>query len=217
MDRASWVVAQLNSIRLHVSRLVSSCAVVSVAVFLINGSSSLLLAQKRIEVGVFLDDLNVSQTSTNNFGVGGRFGLRVHRNVMMEGELAYDYGINFDEAFRNIANGNIVAIGRTSIGVTHGLFGPKLQSAHGGFRPFIGFKGGFLDFRLSPSLVPYSNVVSALTGVRTSNLNAALYPAGGLEAVLGPLGLRLELGDEIYFNNGARSNLRITFGPTLRF
>ena len=191
-------------------------AFIAPALFLI-GSPSLSFAQKRIEVGIFLDYLNVSQTSTNNFGVGGRFGLRVHRNVMMEGELAYDYGINFDEAFRNVANGNITAIGRTSIGVTHGLFGPKLQSSSGAFRPFITFKGGFVDFRLSPGLVPYSNVVSVLTGSRTYNLNGAIYPAGGLEAVLGPVGLRLEAGDEIYFNKGAHNNLRITFGPTVRF
>jgi hypothetical protein len=45
----------------------------------------------------------------------------------------------------------------------------------------------------------------------------ALYPAGGLEASLGPVGLRFELGDDIYFNSGAHNNLRITFGPILRF
>lgn len=195
---------------------VPKLALIAVAL-LAFGSPSLLLAQKRVEVGIFLDYLDVSQTSTNNFGVGGRIAYRIHRNVMMEGELAYDYGINFDEAFRNIANGNITAIGRTSIGVTHGLFGPKLQSSRGPLRPFVTFKAGFVDFRLSPSLVPYSNVVSALTGIRTSSVNAAFYPGGGLEAVLRPVGLRLEIGDEIYFNNGAHSNLRITFGPTLRF
>lgn len=188
-----------------------------VAAVLVFGSASLLFAQKRVEVGIFLDYLDVSKTNTNNFGVGGRFGYRIHRNVMMEAELAYDYGINFDEAFRNIANGNIAAIARTSIGVTHGLFGPKLQSSRGAFRPFITFKGGFVDFRLSPSLVPYSNVVSVLTGIRTSSLNGAIYPAGGLEGVVGPVGLRLELGDEIYFNIGAHNNVRITFGPTVRF
>jgi hypothetical protein len=100
-------------------------ALIALSLFLI-GSPRLVFAQKRVEMGVFLDYLNVSQTSTNNFGLGGRFGLRVHRDVMMEGELAYDYGINFDEVFRDAANGNIAAIGRTSIGVTHGLFGPIL-------------------------------------------------------------------------------------------
>jgi hypothetical protein len=176
-----------------------------------------LFAQKRIEAGVFLDYLSISQTSTNNFGLGARFGCRIHRDVLLEGELAYDYGINFDEAYRNIANGNITAIERTSIGVTQALFGPKLQPAGGGLRPFVTLKGGFVDFRFSTSLLPYSDVASAVFGLRTSNLNAAIYPAAGVEAALGPVGLRLEAGDEMYFNKGTHNNLRITFGPILRF
>lgn len=184
-------------------------------VFLLFATSS-AFAQK-IEAGIFLDYLSISQTSTNNFGLGARLGFRIHRAVMLEGELAYDYGINFDEAYLNISNGNIAAIERTSIGVTHGLFGPKLQPGGGGFRPFVTLKGGFVDFRLSPSLLPYSDVASAVFGLRTSNLNAAIYPAAGIEATLGPIGLRLEAGDEIYFNQGAHNNLRITFGPILRF
>jgi len=185
-------------------------------VFLLLGASP-LFAQKRVEAGVFLDYLSVSQTSTNNLGLGARFGYRVHRDLMMEGELAYDYGINFDEAYRNIVNGNLAAIERTSVGVTHGLVGPKLQPSGGGFRPFVTLKGGFMDFRLSPGLLPISNAVSTLLGLRTSNLNAAIYPGGGVEAALGPVGLRLEVGDEVYFNHGAHNNLRLTFGPILRF
>ena len=184
-------------------------------VFLLFATSS-AFAQK-IEAGIFLDYLGISQTSTNNFGLGARFGYRIHRDVLLEGELAYDYGINFDEAYLNITNGNITAIERTSIGVTHGLFGLKLQPGGGGFRPFVTLKGGFVDFRLSPSLLPYSDVASAVFGLRTSSLNAAIYPAAGIEATLGPVGLRLEAGDEIYFNQGAHNNLRITFGPILRF
>lgn len=173
-------------------------------------------AQKRIEAGIFLDSLSISQTNTNNFGLGARFGYRVHHDVLFEGELAYDYGINFDEAYRNITNGNVSAIERTSVGVTHGLFGPKLQPS-GGFRPFATLKAGFVDFRLAPGLLPYSNIVSPILGLRTSDLNFALYPAGGFEAALGPVGLRLEFGDEVYFNSGAHNNLRITFGPIVRF
>jgi hypothetical protein len=170
-----------------------------------------------MEGGLFVDYLGVSQTQTPNFGLGARFGYRAHRHVMLEGELAYDYGINFNEAYVNVTNGNVAAIERTSIGVTDGLFGPMLQPAHGHFRPFVTLKGGFIDFRLSPSLIPYSSVASSIAGIRTSNLNAALYPGGGAEASLGPLGLRLEFGDLLYFNNGAHNNLRITFGPILRF
>jgi hypothetical protein len=189
-----------------------------VMALLLCGSSPPLFAQERVEAGIFLDYLSISQTSTNNFGVGGRFGYRIHRKVMMEGELAYDYGINFQEAYRNITNGNITAIGRTSIGVTHGLFGPTLKPAKGGgFRPFVTLKGGFIDFRLSPSLLPLTTFESTLLGIRTSSLNVAMYPGAGVEASLGPVGLRFEMGDDIYFNNGAHNNLRITFGPILRF
>ncbi len=181
------------------------------------GSSPRLLAQERVEIGIFLDYLGISQTNTNNLGAGGRFGYRIHRKVMIEGELAYDYGINFHEAYRNITNGDITAIERTSIGVTHGLFGPTLQPDKGRFRPFITLKGGFMDFVLSPSLLPLSTVESTLLGLRTSTLNVAMYPGAGVEASLGRVGLRLELGDEIYFNSGAHNNLRVTFGPILRF
>jgi len=185
-------------------------------VSLLLGTSS-LYAQKRVEAGLFLDYLSVSQTSTNNFGLGGRFGYRIHRDVMLEGELAYDYGLNFEEAYRNIANENLAALERTSVGVTHGLVGPKLQPSGGGFRPFVTLKGGFMDFRLSPGLLPLSNAVSTLLGLRTSSLNAAIYPGAGVEAAIGPVGLRFEVGDEVYFNNGAHNNLRVTFGPILRF
>jgi len=174
-------------------------------------------AQSRFEVGIFLDSLDISQTSTNNLGLGARFGGRLHSHVMLEGELAYDYGLNFDEAYRDITSGNVTAIERTSIGVTHGLIGPMIQPAHGHFRPFATLKAGFVDFRLSPSLLPTSGVVSTILGLRTSNLNAALYPGAGVEASLGPVGLRLEAGDEIYFNRGGHNNLRITFGPIVRF
>jgi hypothetical protein len=188
----------------------------AIVLFTLLFATSLLSAQKRIEAGVLLDYLGVSETSTSNFGIGGRLGYRVHHNVMFEGELAYDYGINFDELYLNVANGNLANLEHTSIGVTHGLFGLKFQPA-GRFRPFVTMKAGFIDFRFSPSLLPYSNIVSTILGLRESTLNAAIYPGGGLEAALGPLGFRFEVGDEIYFNHGAQNNLRITFGPFLRF
>jgi len=174
-------------------------------------------AQSRAEAGLMLDYLGVSQTGTPNLGLGARFGYRIHRNVILEGELAYDYGVNFHELYIDVTNGKVAAIERTSIGVTDGLLGPMLQPSHGHFRPFVTLKGGFMDFRLSPSLLPYSTEVSTILGLRTSNWNAALYPGGGAEASLGPVGLRLEAGDAIYFNRGAHNNLRITFGPIVRF
>ena len=178
------------------------------------------MAQSRMEAGVFLDYLNVSQTQTPNFGLGGRFGYRVHSHVMVEGELAYDYGVNFNELYVNVTNGNKAAIEHTSVGVTDGLIGPMIEPAHGHIRPFATLKAGFVDFRLSPSLVsllPYGGVASSILGLRSSNVNAALYPGAGAEASLGPVGLRLEFGDLVYFNRGGHNNLRVTFGPIVRF
>lgn len=189
----------------------------TIVAFLLCASSPLLSAQKKMEAGLFLDYLSISQTSTNNFGLGARLGFRVHPDVMMEGELAYDYGINFQQAYRNVANGNLGAIKNTSIGVTDGLFGPTLVRASGRLHPFVTLKGGFMDFRLSPSLIPYSTLADKVAGLRSSNLNAAMYPAAGVEPAWGPLGLRLEMGDALYFNSGAHNNLRITLGPILRF
>ena len=176
-----------------------------------------LHAQKKVEVGLLLDYVQISQTDTPNFGLGGRFGYRVHRNVMLEGELAYGYGVNFNELYRDVSNGDVVAIENTSIGITDGLFGPMISPARGHLRGFVTLKGGFVDFRLTPSLIPYSGVASSVLGIRTSSMNAALYPAAGAEATLGPVGLRLEAGDLIYFNDGAQNNLRITCGPVVRF
>lgn len=173
--------------------------------------------QSRMEGRLFLDSLSVSQTNTPNIGLGAGFGYRTHHRVMLEGELAYDYGVNFNELYVNVTNGNAAAIARTSIGVTDLLVGPMLQPAHGHLRPFATLKGGLIDFRLSPGLLPYSTIVSSVAGLRTSNWNAALYPGAGAEASLGPLGFRLELGDLLYVNNGAHNNLRVTFGPILRF
>lgn len=181
------------------------------------GSSPLLYSQSRFEAGLLLDYLSISQTNTDNYGLGGRFGYRLRPNVVLEGEMAYGYGVNFQVLYRNVSNGNIAALESTSIGVTDGLFGAMLEPAHGHLRPFVTLKGGFMDFRLSPSLLPYSSYASAILGIRTSNVNAVLYPGGGAEASLGPVGLRLEFGDAIYFNEGPHNNLRVTFGPIVRF
>ena len=192
-------------------------AVFIVALLLGDLAVSHARAESRLEAGLSLDYLNISESKTANIGLGGRVGYRIHPRVMLEGELAYDYGVNFNELYVNLTNGNAAAIERTSIGVTQGLFGPMLQPARGHLRPFVTMKGGFVDFRLSPSLLPYSSEIGSVLDLRTGNLNAALYPAGGAELSLGPLGLRFEAGDLVYFKSGAHNNLRFTVGPFLRF
>jgi hypothetical protein len=44
-----------------------------------------------------------------------------------------------------------------------------------------------------------------------------VYPGGGIEAFAGPIGVRAEIGDNIFFNNGVHNNMRVTLGPQFRF
>ena len=199
-----------------------SFAAMCVFLLCVSGVAS---AQKRVQIGAFLDYLSSSATSTqpsaNNFGIGGRLGYRVHRRVVLEGEFAYDYGANFTAAYNNIKNLNGTALENTTVGLTQGWIGPALQRVHGKLRPFVTLKGGFMDFRLSSSLatslIPYGTELGIALHVKTSNVNPAIYPAAGGELGLGPIGLRLEVGDAIFFDSGGHNDLRLTFGPTLSF
>jgi len=55
--------------------------------------------------------------------------------------------------------------------------------------------------------------VGALGGVSSGNTRPAILPGLGVEGFWGPIGLRLDGGDEIYFDHGARHNLKVGFGP----
>ena len=55
------------------------------------------------------------------------------------------------------------------------------------------------------------------TQLENTDLNGVFYPGGGIEFFLGPIGIRADAGDEIYFDRGAQNNLKITVGPTIRF
>jgi len=48
-------------------------------------------------------------------------------------------------------------------------------------------------------------------------MNGAIMPGGGWEGFIGPVGLRLDVGDEMYFNHGTKHNLEVTLGPYVRF
>jgi len=44
-----------------------------------------------------------------------------------------------------------------------------------------------------------------------------LYRGGGPEGYVGPIGLRFDAGDEVYFDHGTHNNSRVAFGPYIRF
>jgi hypothetical protein len=105
----------------------------------------------------------------------------------------------------------------SNLKVLHGLFGPKLIAGHGAIRPFFTVKGGFVNFRLDPRPASFAGFVSSVDNLRSNNVSGTLYPGAGLEGHIGPVGLRLEAGDEIYFAGSTHHNLRAAFGPFIRF
>ena len=61
------------------------------------------------------------------------------------------------------------------------------------------------------------DAIGSTVGLTNGTTDLAVYPGGGFEAFAGPIGIRAEVGNDIYFNNGAHNNLRASLGPQLRF
>jgi hypothetical protein len=179
------------------------------------GLAPLAHAQDHVEVGAFVDYFKLHETGTNFVGLGGRAAVNVAHHVQLEAEMAYDFNKAFTEGFTDTSGGT-VATQSSGIRVLHGLFGPKLQTT-GPVRVFVTVKGGFANFRFDPTPASFNTFTSSVNNLRANNVDAAFYPGGGVEAFLGPIGFRLEVGDEVIFANGARSNWKVTFGPQLRF
>jgi len=179
------------------------------------GLAPMARAQDHVEVGAFVDYFKLHETGTNFVGLGGRAAFNVARHVQLEAEMSYDFNKVFTEGFTDTSGGSLTSV-NSNIRVLHGLFGPKFQTT-GPVRLFVTVKGGFANFRFDPRPASFDTFTSSVDNLRTSNVDAVFYPGGGIEAFLGPIGLRLEAGDEIIFANGTRSNWKVTFGPTLRF
>ena len=172
-------------------------------------------SENHVQVGVFADYFNLSRTSPHiNFvGAGGRAAFNVRSNVQIEAEMAYDFTRNFTTTFSDGVNTRFVS---TDLRTLHALFGPKFGTNGGPVGLFGTFKAGLINFSVSNQNAT-SAFQSAIGDVTTGNTAAAIYPGVGVEGFVGPIGLRAEVGDEIYFRNGTHNNLRVTLGPTFRF
>jgi hypothetical protein len=189
---------------------------VALLVFLAGWLVPLASAQDHFQVGAYADYFRISQTKTNMAGLGARVGVKALSHVMLEGEMSYDFNQAFAEGFTN-PSGGAITFQNSNLKVLHGLFGPKIIAGHGAIRPFLTVKGGIINFRLDPRPASFSGFASSVDNLRVNNVSGTLYPGAGLEGHIGPVGLRLEAGDEIYFAGGAHHNPRITFGPFIRF
>lgn len=176
-------------------------------------SAPALRAQDHGEIGVFGELFRASASSLNLYGVGGRVGLNVHPNVALEAEGSYDFSQSNTQNITDISGNTTVF--RSDLRATHFLFGPKFQlGTNSPVRAFLFAKGGFIRFGVTPGPVTFG---AFPTQLQNTDLNGSFYPGGGVEFFLGPIGIRAEAGDEMYFDRGAQHNLRVAVGPTIRF
>ncbi|MGA9390773.1 MAG: hypothetical protein WBV69_10035 [Candidatus Sulfotelmatobacter sp.] len=176
-----------------------------------------LLAQEpsdHIEVGAFADYFRFSNaTPAQNFlGIGGRAAFNVHPSIQIEAEMAYDFQRSYTQTFSNGVTTEAVT---SRFRTLHGFFGPKFQTGSGPFRVFVTGKVGFDNFSVTNqnATAGFTNTV----GLTNGSTQFAIYPGGGFEAFAGPIGVRAEIGDDIYFLKGAHNNLRVSLGPQFRF
>jgi len=184
---------------------------------LILAAAPMVMAQDHsdhVEVGAFADYFRLRDASpVRNFvGLGGRAAFNVHRDIQLEAEMAYDFKRSYTSTF---SNGVTTELVNTNFRTLHGFFGPKFQTGSGPFRVFITGKVGFDNFSINNqnATAGFTNTV----GLTNGTTDFAVYPGGGFEAFAGPIGIRAEIGDDIFFDHGAHNNLRVSFGPQLRF
>jgi len=166
------------------------------------------------EIGVFANYLRLaSADDLNTGGIGANLDFNLNRHVQLEAQMAYNFERNTTTAS---STGGFTSFNRTGLRSLTGLFGPKFISGTGAWRVFGTLQGGFINFNTS-NKGPVSGFVGSVNTVVDGNTHGVFYPGVGVEAFAGPVGLRLDVGDEMYFLDGAHNNLRIAAGPQFRF
>jgi len=165
----------------------------------------------RGNVGAFLDFTRQQGADVNMLGAGARVGFNLQPHVVLEGEMAYDFQ---KTKTQTVTVGTLTTTTRSTLRLLHAVAGLKFQTT-GDVRLFVMAKAGLLNFGVG------GPVTAGAIGTQIGNISdgvtkGVLYPGGGVE--LGHrLSLRAEVGDEIYFANGAHHNIRVTVGPQIRF
>jgi hypothetical protein len=176
--------------------------------------STLAFAQ-HFEVGGFASygNFDVPDFPNSAVGAGGRVDIGITHYLKFEAEGSYDFRHPRVEIFNNGINASVDTL---SLAILHGNGGLKFQLKDGSYFFFI--KGGVLNFMPEVKTTSVIGTISNNNGIATSDFTkGSLYPGGGVGFHAGPLGIRIDAGDEIYWSHGAKNNLRVTFGPSIRF
>jgi hypothetical protein len=122
--------------------------------------------------------------------------LQAFKEIKLEAQMSYDFNQAFTEGFTDTSTGT-VTFSRANCAFSTESSGPELNIGHHAIQPFVTLKGGFVDFRIDGAPATLGTFFSSVNGLRADNVNGVLYPSGGLQGHLGPIALRLDVGDEI--------------------
>jgi hypothetical protein len=176
--------------------------------FFVPGAFAQSWGSDHINVGVYGNLFRIGDSQTDLAGVGARFSINIRPKIQLEAESSYNFAQAYSQGFSD-SNGT-VSVSRTHIRTLDGLVGPKIYTNKGPVRLFATVKGGFTNINLENSApVTFGSVGSTFEGLSGVNTFGVFYPGGGAEAFWGPFGLRVDVGDEIFFNNGAHNKLRL--------
>jgi hypothetical protein len=167
-----------------------------------------------VEVGAFVNYYRLTDPApTRDFlGLGGRVAFGIRPSIQMEAEMSYDFKRSYTSTF---TDGITTTAVTSQLRTLHGFFGPKFQTGSGPVRLFLTGKVGFDNFSVTDQNPPAG--FTTAVGLGSGATHFAVYPGGGIEAFAGPFGIRLEAGDDIFFDGGAHNNLRVSVGPQFRF
>ena len=174
-----------------------------------------VFAQEHAEVGVFADYMRLNTSPAINFvGVGGRVAINANSFTAIEAEMSYDFARNYTTTFNN---GVTTQFATSSLRPLSGLFGPAFKiGGSSPFRAFVTGKVGFVNFS-TINQQGTAGFTSSINSITNGDTHFAVYPGAGIEGFWGPFGLRLDVGDEIFFAGGTHNNLKVEFGPHFRF
>ena len=194
-------------------RIQGAFTILALALALTALAPAVFAQEEHGEFGVYADMTRLRHLHGTDFwGIGGRLGFNLSRFAQLEGDFAWDFSQQFPST--NALGTKLGTNTTSNLRLLHGLFGPRFQTGIGPVKGFLVLKGGFLNFGVSGlSGAAFRNQVGNVPGGDT---NGVFYPGVGLEFG-SKVGLRAEVGDEMYFDRGANHNLKLNFGPQIRF
>jgi hypothetical protein len=184
-------------------------------VLLLAGSASLFAQDHDAgEFGVYGEYLHLSQTQNNFAGLGARLGFNVHPNVQIEGNFVYDFAENYTTS---TSTAFVTSFTTSRVTMLHGMVGPKFEVGTTHARLFATVQGGFVHFDVNNGGSVASGFTTSFSDIANGGNHGLLYPGVGGEMYVGPVGIRLDVGDFIYWATGAHGNWDVRLGPQIRF